>query len=65
MEKNIKQEIVSYLTKTSQHTFIKPKCSFNYQTGKYEYDYTQFTYFKVFKKHEKSITEETSKILGQ
>ena len=23
MEKNIKQEIVSYLTKTSEHTFIK------------------------------------------
>ena len=46
-----KQEIVNYLTKTSQHTFIKPKSTFNWgQEGShYEYDYSEFTYFKVIK----------------
>lgn len=51
MEKNIKQEIVSYLTKTSGHTFIKPKSKWINKDGKIgvEYDYNDFTYFKVFK----------------
>jgi len=53
MEKNIKQEIVNYLTKTTQHTFIKPKATFKWgnetKAGYYEYDYENFTYFKVFK----------------
>ena len=62
MEKNIKKEIVSYLTKTSQHTFIKPKCSFNYKTGKYEYDYTDFTYFKVFKNGDEFTYLENGKV---
>jgi DNA modification methylase len=47
----IKQEIVNYLTKTSQHTFVKPKSTYKWsQTGpQYEYDYNEFTYFKVIK----------------
>ena len=47
----IKQEIVNYLTKTSQHTFIKPKSTFKWKTegSCYEYDYNDFTYFKVIK----------------
>jgi hypothetical protein len=53
MEKNIKTQIVSYLTKTSNHTFIKPKATFKWgnetKAGYYEYDYENFTYFKVFK----------------
>jgi len=51
MEKNIKQEIVNYLTKTTQHTFIKPKSKWVNKNGQIsvEYDYTDFTYFKVFK----------------
>ena len=47
----IKQEIVNYLTKTSQHTFVKPKSTYKWsQTGsQYEYDYSEFTYFKIIK----------------
>jgi hypothetical protein len=49
----IKQEIVNYLTKTSQHTFVKPKATFKWGDSKtpgyYEYDYNEFTYFKVIK----------------
>jgi len=47
----IKQEIVNYLTKTSQHTFVKPKATYKWsQTGsQYEYDYIEFTYFKIIK----------------
>ena len=47
----IKQEIVNYLTKTSIHTFIKPKSTWKWkQEGShYEYDYNEFTYFKVIK----------------
>ena len=50
-QEQIKQEIVNYLTKTSQHTFIKPKVTFKWKTeGSYhEYDYNDFTYFKVIK----------------
>lgn len=49
----IKQEIVNYLTKTSIHTFVKPKSTFKWGDSKtpgyYEYDYNEFTYFKVIK----------------
>ena len=50
-KEEIKQEIVRYLTKTSEHTFIKPKSTFKYYEsgGKWEHDWTQFTYFKVIK----------------
>jgi hypothetical protein len=50
----IKQEIVNYLTKTSQHTFVKPKATFKWSAeGSYhEYDYNEFTYFKVIKINE-------------
>ena len=50
----IKQEIVSYLTKTSEHTFIKPSAKFKFGNsetpGYYEYDYNDFTYFKMMVK---------------
>lgn len=49
MEKNIKQMVMNYLTKTSKHTFIKPKSTFKWGTPSYyEYDYDNFTYFKLF-----------------
>ncbi len=50
-KEQIKQEIVNYLTKTSQHTFIKPKATFKWKQegSNYEYDYNEFTYFKVIK----------------
>jgi len=52
-QEQIKQEIVNYLTKTSIHTFIKPKATFKWGDSKtpgyYEYDYNDFTYFKVIK----------------
>lgn len=47
----IKQEIVNYLTKTSQHTFVKPKSTYKWSNegGYHEYDYNEVTYFKVIK----------------
>lgn len=50
-QEQIKQEIVNYLTKTSIHTFIKPKATFKWdkENSRYEYDYNEFTYFKVIK----------------
>ena len=51
-QEQIKQEIVNYLTKTAEHTFIKPKATFKWDKEKsyYEYDYNEFTYFKVLVK---------------
>jgi len=50
MEKNFKQEIMNYLEKTAKHTFIKPTSKWVNKDGKIdvEYDYTDFSYFKVF-----------------
>jgi hypothetical protein len=60
----IKQEIVNYLTKTSQHTFVKPKATFKWGDSKtpgyYEYDYKDFTYFKVIKKEDEFFQLEKS-----
>jgi len=58
----IKSEIVNYLTKTSIHTFVKPKTIYKYgKEGHYcEYDYENFTYFKVFKKDEDFYVLENS-----
>jgi hypothetical protein len=53
-KEQIKQDIVSYLTKTSAHTYIKPSAKFKYGNsetpGYYEYDYNDFTYFKMLVK---------------
>ena len=53
-QEQIKQEMVSYLTKTSTHTFIKPSAKFKFGNsetpGYYEYDYNEFSYFKVMVK---------------
>jgi hypothetical protein len=48
-QEQIKQDIVSYLTKTSAHTFIKPKATTKWikEGVYYEYDYNDFTYFKI------------------
>ena len=58
----IKQEIVNYLTKTSIHTFVAPKVTFKWsQTGyQYEYDYENFTYFKVIKVEDEFFKLENS-----
>jgi hypothetical protein len=51
-QEQIKQDIVSYLTKTSAHTFINPKATTKWikQGVYYEYDYNEFSYFKVMVK---------------
>jgi hypothetical protein len=63
-QEQIKQEIVNYLTKTSAHTFIKPKATFKWGDSKtpgyYEYDYNDFTYFKVIKVSEDFYSLENS-----
>jgi hypothetical protein len=60
----IKQEIVNYLTKTSIHTFVKPKATYKWsQTGsQYEYDYEDFTYFKVIKVEDEFFKLENDKL---
>ena len=60
----IKQEIVNYLTKTSIHTFVKPKATYKRsQTGsQYEYDYEDFTYFKVIKVEDEFFKLENDKL---
>jgi hypothetical protein len=64
MEKNIKTEIVNYLTKTTKHTFIKPKSKWTTKDGQIsvEYDYNDFTYFKVFMDGENFTYLENGKI---
>lgn len=68
-QEQIKQDIASYLTKTSAHTFIKPKATFKWdkENSHYEYDYNEFTYFKVIKIGEdffylESVKEQTYKL---
>lgn len=64
MEKNIKSEIITYLAKTSGHTFIKPKLKWSNKNGQIdvEYDYIDFTYFKVFRNGEEFTYLENGKI---
>ena len=61
-----KQEVINYLTKTSIHTFLKPKATFKWgdmnNPGYYEYDYENGTYFKVFNEGEKWFYIEDGKI---
>ena len=61
-----KQEVINYLTKTSIHTFLKPKATFKWgdmnKPGHYEYDYEDSTYFKVFNEGEKWFYIEDGKI---
>lgn len=45
----IQNDTMNYLNKTAVHTFIKPKSTFNWKESKYEYDYDDFTYFKLIK----------------
>jgi len=62
----IKTEIVNYLTKTSIHTFLKPKATFKWgdsnKPGYYEYDYENGTYFKVFTESGNWFTIEDGKV---
>ena len=48
-QEQIKKEVINYLDKTSLHVFIKPKSTFDWKESKYNYDYKDFTYFKVIK----------------
>ena len=48
MEKNHKNEVISYLEKAAQHTFVKPKCTYNTKLSQYEWDQNDLSYFKVF-----------------
>ena len=61
-----KKEVINYLTKTSIHTFLKPKATFKWgdqnRPGHYEYDYENSTYFKVFNEGEKWFYIEDSQI---
>jgi len=61
-----RQEVINYLTKTSIHTFLKPKATFKYgdmnKPGKYEYDYEDSSYFKVFNEDTKWFYIEDNKI---
>lgn len=64
-QEQIKQEVINYLTKTSKHTFIKPKATFKWgdanRLGYYEYDYENITYFSVLDDSEKWLIFEDNK----
>lgn len=57
-QEQIRKEVIDYLNKTSLHVFIKPKSTFDWEESKYNYDYNDFTYFKVIK-----VSDEKYKIL--
>ena len=61
-----KQEVINYLTKTSIHTFLKPKATFKWgdhnKPGYYEYDFENGTYFKVLNQDDKWVYIEDDKI---
>ena len=67
-QEQIKQEIVSYLTKTADHTFINRKATFkcgdSKTPGYYEYDYDNFTYFKIMIENGEFYSLENSGALG-
>ena len=50
-KEQLKLEVIAYLTKASKHTFINPKSTFIWGTtdieSRYDYDYENFTYFKI------------------
>lgn len=48
-QEQIKSEIISYLTKTSNHVFIVPKKTWSTKEEKYIYDYKSYKLFKVVK----------------
>ena len=62
----IKKEVTNYLEKTTNHLFIKPKATFKWgnenKSGYYEYDYQNFTYFKIFKKENDYYILEDGKV---
>jgi len=51
-KEEIKSEIINYLEKTSNHTFIKPLCEYKFSKEGYyySYDYDNYTLFKIIKK---------------
>lgn len=55
-QEQIKSEIISYLTKTSNHVFIVPKQSWSYKEEKYIYNYEDYKLFKVIKINEDFYT---------
>lgn len=57
-QEQIKKEVINYLEKTSLHVFIKPKSRFDWKESKYNYDYTDSTYFRIIK-----VSDEKYKIL--
>lgn len=65
-QEQIKLEIISYLTKTSNHVFILPKQIWSYKDKKYIYNYEDYKLFKVIKVNDDFYTitsnDEKSKI---
>jgi hypothetical protein len=45
----ITNEVINYLNKTSNHVFLKPKSSYDWNKKEYNYDYENGTHFKVLK----------------
>jgi predicted GH43/DUF377 family glycosyl hydrolase len=58
----ITKEVINYLDKTSNHVFLKPKSSYDWNTTTYRYDYENSTYFKVFKKEDGYYILEDDKV---
>lgn len=69
-QEQIQKETINYLNKTTVHTFIKPKSIFkwggdfgkDHHNNHYEYDYNDFTYFKVIKRESDFYILENNKL---
>jgi len=58
----ITKEVINYLDKTSNHVFLKPKLSYDWNTTTYSYDYENSTYFRVLKKEDGYYILEDGKV---
>ena len=58
----ITKEVINYLNKTSDHVFLKPKSSYDWNTTTYTYDYENSTYFRVLKKEDGYYILEDDKV---
>ena len=58
----ITKEVINYLDKTTNHLFVKPKSSYDWNTSTYTYDYENGTYFKLFKKEDGYYLIEDEKV---
>lgn len=58
MKKSVKTRIMDYVRNSSNHTYIKPKKTFNFNNAsesKYDYNYDETTLFKILSLEDNEI----------